>query len=130
MGNETVSQTFNLKSTDPDVFKKEGIITRGSVDAKEILKTKRYVIIGDTPGKVQAGTGTPVKADKAPTPAEDMEAKIKKIGSMNTGLLNGFVESEGLDIDLSVCKNLNEKRDLVIEAMTIAKDELDELDDL
>lgn len=128
MSNETTSKVFKLKCIEPETFKQEGIIERGSLDAKELLGTGRYEHVGAHPGKIaKPSNGTPVVADVAPDPVEDGDAKVKAVQSMNGAALEAFNKKEGLGVKLKGL-NLVKQRAAIIEALGAVSEDEDEDD--
>ena len=114
MANEIFENSVRLRAIDKKQAKEEGVIVRGTLDAKEIMRTGRYEIVGTT--NATKVTGVPVKADVDPEIPEDPESKAKKVKSMTTAAIAAFVEKEGLKVDLEGL-NLKDKREVVITAL-------------
>ena len=102
MINEEYTKVVRLKSKDEELFKKEGVIIRRPIDAREILASGGYEVVPNITKVVGV--------------ANVLDDKVELIKSMNTKTLTSFVKNEGLNVNIS-SGNLVEKRSKVIDAL-------------
>lgn len=127
MADETKTKLFRLICIEKDVAKKEGVITRESVDMKELLATGRYELVGVKKPKVSVDTEDGDDGDDGDDGQGESEYPTPdQVNQLTTAALKKLVDDLELEIEDFDGMNLKDKREAVNAAIADLADGLSE----